>query len=125
MLAASKTGRALYLALNRAIALEARQRFPAHLKCATTHSIALRGMRKTLAYPEWKLTEPLASNLIVQSFRFPATISSHSGVVLEQRSYAAILRDGIKRFLHRSDKAPGPAHVPCYGVLETLTPEQF
>jgi hypothetical protein len=125
MLAASRPGRALYLAFNKSIALEAQQRFPAYVKCATTHSIAFRGVRRTLGYPEWKLTESLTANLIVQAFRLPATISFHSGVVLEQRSYAAMLQRGLNRFLQSSDKAPGPTHVPCHGVLETVTPKQF
>ncbi|MGI4826581.1 MAG: UvrD-helicase domain-containing protein, partial [Janthinobacterium lividum] len=125
LLAASKPGRAFYLAFNRAIAAEAQQRFPAYVKCATTHSVAFRGVRKALGYPEWKLTEPLTPNLILEAFRLPATISFHSGLVLEQRSYAAILRDGLNQFLQSSDEAPTAVHVPCYGVLETLTPEQF
>ena len=125
LLARSKPGRALYLSFNRSIATEARQRFPAYVKCATTHSIAFRGVRRTLHYPEWKLTETLTPNLILEAFRLPVSITFHSGLTLEQRSYAAILRDGLKRFLHSNDRAPGSAHVPCYGVLETLNSAQF
>ena len=125
LLAAAKPGRAFYLAFNRAIADEAKQRFPGYVHCATTHSIAFRGVRRSLRYPEWKLTEALTSNLILEVFRLPETISFHSGLVLERRSYAAILRDGLKRFLKSSDHVPGPAHIPCYGALETLGPERF
>lgn len=92
LLAGSKPGRALYLAFNRSIAAEAQQRFPAHVKCATTHSVAFRGVRRSLGYPEWKLTEPLTPNLILEAFCLPATITFHSGVVLEQRSYAILAR---------------------------------
>lgn len=125
LLAGSKPGRALYLAFNRSIAAEAQQRFPAHVKCATTHSVAFRGVRRSLGYPEWKLTESLTPNLILEAFRLPKTITFHSGVVLEQRSYAAILRDGLKCFLQSSDAAPAAIHVPRYGVLERLSSEQF
>ena len=125
LLAASKPGRGLYLAFNRAIAAEAQGRFPAHVKCATTHSVAFRGVRRTLGYPEWKLTGALTPNLILEAFRMPATVSFHCGLALERRSYAAILRDGLKRFLQSREEAPGAVHVPCYGVLETLAPEQF
>ena len=55
LLAAKKPGRALYLAFNRSIAAEAQQRFPSYVKCATMHSVAFRGVRKSLQYPEWKL----------------------------------------------------------------------
>ena len=125
LLATSKPGRAQYLAFNRSIAAEAQQRFPAYVKCATTHSVAFRGVRRILHYPEWKLTGSLTTNLILETFRLPASISFHCGIVLEQRSYAALLRDGLSRFLQSSSEAPGAIHVPCYGLLETLKPEQF
>jgi superfamily I DNA/RNA helicase len=125
LLAENKPGRGLYLAFNKSIAIEAQQRFPAYVKCATMHSVAFRGVSRTLRYPQWKLTGSLTPNLILDAFRLPATITFHSGTVLEQRSYAAILRDGINLFLQSRDKKPGPTHVPCYGVLETLSPEQF
>ena len=125
LLAASKPRPAFYLAFNRAIAAEAKKSFPNHVKCATTHSIAFRYVRGSLGYPDWKLTELLTPNLILDVFRLPASVSFHCGVVLEQRSYAAILRDGMKRFLQSSDKVPGLVHVPRYGLLETLTVDQF
>lgn len=77
------------------------------------------------AYPEWKLTGSLTPNLIVEAFRMPATVSFHCGLVLERRSYAAVLRDGLKRFLQSREETPQAAHVPCYGVLEALPPKQF
>ena len=125
LLARSKPGRALYLAFNRSIARDARLRFPSHVTCATTHSVAYRGVRRTLRYPEWKLTDALTPNLIVETFRLPANVTFHSGVVLAQRSYAAILRDGLKNFLQSRDELPSAAHVLRYGILDTLGDEQF
>ena len=125
MLAGSKPSPALYLAFNRSIASEARGRFPEHVKCATMHSIAFRAIRRSLGYPEWKLTESLTPNLILQAFRLPEEITFHSGVVLEQKSYAAVLRDGLKLFLQSRDAAPSTLHVPRYGAFERLGFEQF
>jgi hypothetical protein len=125
MLADNKRSSALYLAFNRSIAFEARGRFPANVKCATTHSIAFRAVRRSLGYPEWKLTESLTPNLILQAFRLPVEITFHSGVVLEQKSYAAVLRDGLKLFLQSRDPAPSTSHVPRYGAFERLGSEQF
>jgi len=52
-------------------------------------------------------------------------VSFHSGVLLERHSYAAVLRDGLMRFLHSGDDKPSSVHVPCYGVLEAMNAEQF
>jgi superfamily I DNA/RNA helicase len=125
LLAMSKRGRALYLAFNRSIAAEARLHFPAHVSCATTHSIAYRGVRSTLSYPEWKLTTPLTPNLILEAFRLPTIVSFRCGLEMEQRSYAAVLLEGIRRFLQSKDESPAAAHVPWYGVLESLSPQAF
>ncbi len=125
MLAESKPSPALYLAFNRSIATEARERFPAHVKCATTHSVAFRAVRRSLGYPEWKLVESLTPNLILEAFRLPEEITFHSGIVLGKRSYAAVLRDGLRLFLQSCDTFPSALHVPRYGAIGRLGPEQF
>jgi len=125
LLAASKPGRALYLAFNRTIAANAQERFPEYVRCSTTHSMAFRGARKTLGYPEWKLTDSLTSNVILELFRLPQFVSFHCGIVLARRSYAAILQDSLRRFFQSRDITPSISHVPCYGILESLSPSQF
>jgi hypothetical protein len=62
LLANSNAQRGLYLAFNRSIAEDARQKFPPQVACATSHSIAFRGVRRTFGYPEWKLTGSLTPN---------------------------------------------------------------
>ena len=59
LLANSSGQRGLYLAFNRSIAEDARSRFPDQVACATSHSIAFRGVRVRLGYPEWKFTGTL------------------------------------------------------------------
>src|SRR5215475_4634585 len=55
LLANSTRKRALYLAFNRSIALEAQQSFPSQVACRTSHSIAFRSIRRNLKYSESKL----------------------------------------------------------------------
>ena len=65
LLAESKPGRGLYLAFNRAIALEAQQRFPAHVKCATTYSVAAGVCAGRLAIRSGSLRSQLTPHLIL------------------------------------------------------------
>jgi superfamily I DNA/RNA helicase len=125
MLAGSTSKRGLYLAFNRSIADEARRCFPASVQCATSHSVAFRGVRRGFGYPEWKMTGSLTPDLIADAFRMPASVSFACGLVLERRSYAAVLLDGLKRFLQSCDDAPTRNQVPRYGALETLDEMQF
>lgn len=125
LLAARKQGRGLYLAFNRAIAVDAQRRFPSFVKCATSHSIAFRRVLEKFGYPEWKLTGTLTPNLILDAFRLPNSISFRCGVVLERASYASILLQGVRHFLFSSDAKPTAAHVPRVGVLETLVEKEF
>lgn len=125
MLAASRPGRATYLAFNRSIAMEARSRFPDHVQCSTAHAIAFRAVSRQLRYPEWKLTGKLTANLVADAFRLPASVSFRCGVVLDRRTYAAVLAEGLKRFLRTSEHRPQPGHVPCNGMLAKLSAQQF
>lgn len=125
MLARSTSKRGLYLAFNRSIADEARRRFPARVQCSTSHSVAFRGVRKAFGYSEWKLTGSLTPDLIADAFHMPATVSFACGIILERRSYAAVLLDGLKRFLQSSDDAPIRNQIPRYGALEALDEIEF
>ena len=125
LLAAGKPGRGTYLAFNRSIAIDARGRFPAYVKCSTGHSIAFRAVSRTLKYPEWKLTGKLTASLMADTFRFPGEVSFRCGIVLERRSYASVLADGIRRFVQSSQKRPALEHVPRHGALEQLSQAEF
>lgn len=125
MLANATTRRGLYVAFNRSIAEEARQRFPSHVSCATAHSLAYRAVRRSIGYQEWKLTSSLTPNMVVGAFRMPEHIGFRSGLVLPKWSYCAALLDAVKRFLQSEDEIPSTRHIPRYGVLEALPDAQF
>jgi superfamily I DNA/RNA helicase len=124
-LADSSSQRGLYLAFNRSIAEEARKRFPGRVTCATSHSIAFRGIRQALGYPDWKLTEVLTTNMIVASFAMPESVTFRSGMTLTKRSYCSILLDAVKRFLQSDDEEPQRSHIPRYGCLEAMSENHF
>ena len=125
LLAGSSSLRGLYLAFNRSIAEEARYKFPQQVACATSHSIAFRGVRRTFGYPEWKLTGSLTPNTIAASFTMPDLVTFRSGVSLPKRTYCSVLLEAVKRFLQSDDQEPQPKHVPRYGCLEALPETQY
>jgi superfamily I DNA/RNA helicase len=125
MIAESTSKRGLYLAFNRSISDEARGRFPTRVQCSTGHSVAFRGVRRAFGYPDWKLTDPVTPDLIADAFRMPTSISFACGLILERRSYAAVLLDALRRFLQSSEDTPSQNQVPRYGILEALDDKQF
>ena len=125
LLAESSSGRGLYLAFNRSIALEARARFPARVHCATAHSLAFRGVKRVLHYPAWKLTEPLTPRMVTEAFRMPETVSFASGLVLNRQTYGGILLKALGKFLQSSADRPSTLHLDRHGMLETLSQQEF
>ena len=125
LLAASSLKGALYLAFNRSIALEAQGRFPPRVVCATSHSMAFRGVKKAYAYPEWKLTGSLSPNLIMDAFQMPESVSFASGLSFSRLSYTVLLLTSVKRFLQSSDNQPQKRHVPRHGALTGISDDDF
>ncbi len=125
LLAESRKTKGLYLAFNRSIAVEAQRRLPAHVRAVTIHSLAFRGVRRQLRYPEWKLTEKLTAQKIADGFRFPDLVSFHCGIVLARHTFAVVLLEAVRRFLLSADDKPLPSHTPRFGVLAELEPDQF
>src|ERR1700757_858828 len=69
LLAKNSKQRGLYLAFNRTIAREAKQRCPRGVLCATSHSIAFRGIRIYYRFSDAKLTGSLTPKLLMEAFR--------------------------------------------------------
>jgi len=58
MLAKSRSSRGIYIAFNRAVANEAKEKFPRHVDCRTTHSIAFHAIIPAYG-SKGKLTESI------------------------------------------------------------------
>ncbi len=125
LLAHSRATRGLYLAFNRSIAAEAQSRFPPHVRCATSHSMAFRGVRRSLGYPDRKLTDKLTAQGIAEAFHMPEIISFHCGIELSRQSFASVLLGTVTKYMQSAEARPATSHVPRYGLLEQLRPTQF
>ena len=129
LLAKATTRSGYYLSFNKANKLEAERRFPRHVACRTTNSLAFRVIANKRRYSESKLTQMANANLIAEVLGLPqyGQVSSCLGLALSGRSYASILRDSCKQFLFSADQEPSAKHFPRYtnGILVLLEDSEF
>ena len=97
--------RGLYLAFNKAIADEARGKFPDTVDCRTTHSIAFRAVPDAFRGNTAKLTWALQANHVVQLLGLSEI--AVGGMALKPRSMASIAIKTVQRFCQS-----GSAGVP-------------
>lgn len=93
---AHRSERFLYLCYNRALAEEARARFPDNVECRTTHSLALAEIPGNLRP---KAGRPLDATTVRDILRLESAVTG------------AFALDTLNRFLASDDRAVGPAHV--------------
>jgi superfamily I DNA/RNA helicase len=120
----SKSG--LYLAFNKAIAAEAKTKFPSSVDCRTTHSIAYRSIPRPYRDITGKLTQSLQGNQVVQLLGIEEI--AVGGVTLKPRSLAFLTTKAVQRFCQSGDAKLNSDHVPLSGKLakiDTRFQEQF
>lgn len=106
--------RGLYIAYNKAIATEAKSKFPANVTCATAHSFAFRAVGRRYAsrlngprIPAWQVAKALGLA--------PLPIGSK---VLAPDKLANIVMEAVGRFCTSADEAPTRWHMPYVEGLE-------
>lgn len=124
-LASNTPRRGVYIAFNRSIASEARQKFPPQITCTTSHSIAFRNVRRAFRFSDMKLTGSLTIHVLTETFRLPEDVTFRSGLTLSGRSYAAVLIEGVRAFVRSNDPIPSRLHIPRFGLLEFTPDAQF
>jgi superfamily I DNA/RNA helicase len=116
LLAHSGPRRGLYLAFNKSIAAEAQARFPSHVDCRTTHSIAVRHVRNSRSYSRGKLFEPIHARELahILSLR-DHQIDQYTVLTPVQQAY--LFLQTIRRFCNSADRDITSAHVDMQGRL--------
>lgn len=115
-LAGSTSRSGLYLAFNRAIVNESKEKFPSNVQCDTTHALAFRSIRKQYKNPK-KLTEHANAKRIVTDLDIPAI---ESVVHLEPYLVACLILATIKRFTLSRARSVREVKLPLWGVLSTI-----
>lgn len=114
-----------YLAFNKAIANEARAKFPTHVTCTTIHSVAYRAVSNRTEFDNAKMTGYANAHLIAEALRLPEFLHCSNAVAISRQSCGALIRDALHAFLCSGDVRPLPTHLPRYGRLGFLTNEEF
>ncbi|BAV80925.1 putative UvrD-type helicase [Vibrio phage RYC] len=110
------TTKTLYLAYNKSMATEAAERFPDHVECRTTHSIAFQYTGRAIA---GKLSRPKGRYVNVAGngreiaiyFKIP-DIPNPEGQALKSRYLGMIVRDTVNKFEYSSAKDVSTDHIP-------------
>lgn len=116
MLAQSRRDRGLYLAFNKSIATEAKEKFPKTVDCRTTHSIAWQAIKSSYRFSTGKMKDPLHPKQLAEMLELPDRLFA-SKVQLKGVHQAHLLLRTIRRFCQSDATAIQRDHVPQYGRL--------
>ena len=114
----------LYIAFNKSIATEAKSKFPSHVECRTTHSLAFAEFGRQIMH---KLNRPKGRYVNVAGT--PAEIARYYAltdfIVLEDEEsditanmVGKLVRDTVTRYEQSSDLVIEDKHVPFYKIME-------
>lgn len=109
------TGRGLYLAFNKAIASDAQNKFPAHVRCQTFHSLAYRHVSRDIT-AKVRLPKPTASQLAFELNLSPISVpqilnGKKRTVVLDTTKLAHLISDALVNFCKTHASHPAPRHI--------------
>lgn len=115
-LACDNPRRGLYLAFNRAIAAEAKAKFPSHIDCRTTHAIAVRHVRGLRSYSGDKLFRGIHAQELAHILSLSEhQVDAHTNLTPVQQAY--LILQTIRRFCNSGDTEIGAGHVDLQGRL--------
>jgi hypothetical protein len=116
LLARSTNQQGQYIAFNRSIVADAKDKFPDTVNCSTTHGLAFRAMAGRFRNDKLRgkiNAHKLADLLKLKKWRID---EKH---VLSERSLAYLLLETTRRFAQSADPEPAARHIPQLGILAT------
>jgi len=117
LLADDNPVKSLYVAFNKAIAVEAESRFPKHVTCKTTHSLAYAQFG-TMLYSKLNAKHSFSTNIcssltdLVKFFSIQdiADLEDETKVI-KARTVASLVRDTVSNFQNSADDEISSKHV--------------
>jgi hypothetical protein len=117
MLAESTRRRGVYVAYNKALAEEAKRKFPPSVDCRTAHSLAYRAVGRLFEHRLKGSRKPAREVAILLGINDPLWLGEKYAPVTPVQ-LARIVTNLINRFCYSADPAPGLKHLPRITGLE-------
>jgi hypothetical protein len=116
LLAESTMKRGQYIAFNRDIVRDAKDKFPSSVNCATSHGLAFKATPSRYKNNSDKMTKRLNANQLAEVLGFKRwTIDTKHA--LEPRSQGYLVLETLRRFMQSAHPELHPQHVPRHGSL--------
>jgi hypothetical protein len=116
MLAHSTPKRGQYIAFNKAIARDAKEKFSSSVNCSTIHGLAFKATPSKCKSNSDKMMKRLGANQLAEILKLKRW-QIDRGHTLVPRSQAYLILETIRRFMHSADTEPDARHVPRHGSL--------
>lgn len=124
MMAQASEVPSLYLAFNKVTATEASQKFPRHVTCRTTHSIAYAAfgakMSAKLSRPKGGYVNVAGTGSEIARFFSIDSYENKDGVTITNNFMGLLTRDTVARFEQSADETIMEKHVPTLELKQKL-----
>lgn len=117
MLAHGTSKRGQYIAFNRDIVRDAKDRFPSSVNCSTTHGLAFRATPSAYKSKMEKMTGRVSAMQLAELLSIGKSWRIDKDHTLLPRSQAFLILETVKRFAQSADAEPLAGHVPRHGSL--------
>lgn len=115
-LAHSTSRRGQYIAFNRDIVRDAKEKFPNTVNCSTSHGLAFRATPSAYRSHSDKMTGKINANQLAEMLNLKRW-SVDGRHVLQPRSQGYLILDTLRRYMQSADVELAAHHVPRHGSL--------
>jgi superfamily I DNA/RNA helicase len=120
LLAHSTARSGQYIAFNRNIVRDAKEKFPSSVNCSTTHGLAFRATPSGYKHNSDKMTGRLSANQLAELLKLKRWQIDRQHV-LQPRSQGYLVIETLRRFMQSADVGLEAKHVPRHGSLVTAS----
>jgi len=116
LLANSRRAKGAYLAFNRSIADESRDKFPREIDCRTTHSLAWRAVSSSHRFNAGKMNNRMYPKQLAEELRLADRVFDDK-MRLDGIQQASLVLQTIRCFCESADDTISKHHIPRLGRL--------
>ncbi|ESY14486.1 UvrD-helicase domain-containing protein [Mesorhizobium sp. LNJC394B00] len=115
--------RGQYIAFNKAIVGDAREKFPSTVDCSTIHSLALKSLHSDFKKTKDKFAGKVSAKQLAEILELKKAWRVDRDHSLQPVSQAYLIQQTVRRFAQSGDEEISDAHVPRHGSLLAASDE--